>query len=176
MVDRIEVIRFLVAVVLLTAALATTPAALKDSTSAKASDLAKAPADKTAAGSAEWVARQVRDRNISFLVWEHPDADDERFLYLPALGRVRRIAGQEKDQSVVGSALSYEDIGGRDIADYTYALPPATRRGSVLTTRVILPDCSNPGRRRRTLAGRVSRHLPSMDGVQDSPGRPSAAH
>ena len=59
-------------------------------------------------------------RNTAFLVWEHPDADDERFLYLPALGRVRRIAGQEKDESFVGSDLSYEDIGGRDIADYTY--------------------------------------------------------
>ena len=60
-------------------------------------------------------------RNTGFLVWEHPGADDERFLYLPALGRVRRIAGQEKDESFVGSDLSYEDIGGRDIADYTYA-------------------------------------------------------
>ena len=60
-------------------------------------------------------------RNTAFLVWEHPGADDERFLYLPALGRVRRIAGQEKDESFVGSDLSYEDIGGRDIADYTYA-------------------------------------------------------
>lgn len=35
-------------------------------------------------------------RSTAVLVWEHPDADDERFLYLPALGRVRRIAGQEK--------------------------------------------------------------------------------
>ena len=60
-------------------------------------------------------------RNTAFLVWEHPDADDERFLYLPALGRVRRIAGEEKQESFVGSDLSYEDIGGRDVADYTYA-------------------------------------------------------
>ena len=60
-------------------------------------------------------------RNTGFLVWEHPGADDERFLYLPALGRVRRIAGEEKQESFVGSDLSYEDIGGRDIADYTYA-------------------------------------------------------
>ena len=60
-------------------------------------------------------------RNTGFLVWEHPAADDERFLYLPALGRVRRIAGEEKQESFVGSDLSYEDIGGRDIADYTYA-------------------------------------------------------
>jgi hypothetical protein len=60
-------------------------------------------------------------RGTSFLVWEHIDAPDERFLYLPALGRVRRIAGQEKQESFVGSDLSYADIGGRDIADYTYA-------------------------------------------------------
>lgn len=60
-------------------------------------------------------------RNTAFLVWEHPDADDERFLYLPALGRVRRIAGEEKQESFVGSDLSYEDIGGRDIADYTWS-------------------------------------------------------
>lgn len=60
-------------------------------------------------------------RGTSFLVWEHGDAADERFLYLPALGRVRRIAGQEKQESFVGSDLSYEDIGGRDVADYTYA-------------------------------------------------------
>jgi len=59
-------------------------------------------------------------RGTSFLVWEHPDSDDERFLFLPALGRVRRIAGQEKQESFVGSDLSYEDIGGRDVADYTY--------------------------------------------------------
>src|SRR5688572_21200561 len=31
-------------------------------------------------------------RGTSFLVWEHPAAEDERFLYLPSLGRVRRIA------------------------------------------------------------------------------------
>jgi hypothetical protein len=60
-------------------------------------------------------------RNTAFLVWEHPDADDERFLFLPALGRVRRIAGEEKQESFVGSDLSYEDIGGRDIADYAWS-------------------------------------------------------
>lgn len=64
-------------------------------------------------------------RGTAFLVWEHPGEDDERFLYLPALGRVRRIAGAEKQESFVGSDLSYEDIGGRDLADYTYAFVDA---------------------------------------------------
>ena len=60
-------------------------------------------------------------RGTGLLVWEHPNADDERFLYLPALGRVRRIAGAERQESFVGSDLSYEDVGGRDLADYAYA-------------------------------------------------------
>ena len=60
-------------------------------------------------------------KGTGFLVWEHAQADDERFLYLPALGRVRRIAGAEKQESFVGSDLSYEDIGGREVTDYTYA-------------------------------------------------------
>jgi Outer membrane lipoprotein-sorting protein len=30
----------------------------------------------------------------------------ERFLYVPALGRVRRIAGSEKQESFVGSDLT----------------------------------------------------------------------
>jgi hypothetical protein len=63
-------------------------------------------------------------KGTGFLVWEHPKGDDERFLYLPALGRVRRIAGAETQESFVGSDLSYEDIGGRELDEYTYALAP----------------------------------------------------
>ena len=61
-------------------------------------------------------------RGTGFLVWEHPREDDERFLYLPSLGRVRRIAGSEAQESFVGSDFSYEDIGGREFDDYAYAL------------------------------------------------------
>lgn len=61
-------------------------------------------------------------KGTGFLVLEHPGGDDERFLYLPALGRVRRIAGEEKQDSFVGSDFTYEDIGGRELGDYTYSL------------------------------------------------------
>ncbi|MEO5894858.1 MAG: outer membrane lipoprotein-sorting protein [Vicinamibacterales bacterium] len=61
-------------------------------------------------------------RGTGFLVWEHPSAEDERFLYLPSLGRVRRIAGTETQESFVGSDFTYEDIGGREFDEYTYSL------------------------------------------------------
>lgn len=67
-------------------------------------------------------------RNTGFLVWETPGKEDERFLFLPALGRVRRISGAEKQESFVGSDLSYEDIGGRQVEDYTYTF--TDERGS----------------------------------------------
>jgi len=64
-------------------------------------------------------------RGTAFLVWEHPAADDERFLFLPALGRVRRIVGAETQDSFVGSDFSYEDIGGREFDDSTYTMVDA---------------------------------------------------
>jgi Outer membrane lipoprotein-sorting protein len=61
-------------------------------------------------------------KGTSFLVWEHPGTEDERFLYLPALGRVRRITGAEAQDSFVGSDFTYEDISGRELDEYTYGM------------------------------------------------------
>jgi hypothetical protein len=61
-------------------------------------------------------------KGTAFLVWEHPNADDERFLFLPSLGRARRIASEETQGSFVGSDFTYEDIGGREFESYTYRL------------------------------------------------------
>ena len=54
-----------------------------------------------------------------------PTAEDERFLFLPSLGRVRRIAGSETQESFVGSDFTYEDIGGRELDEYTYSFAGA---------------------------------------------------
>jgi hypothetical protein len=61
-------------------------------------------------------------KGTGFLVWEHPGSEDERFLFLPSLARVRRIAGAETQESFVGSDFTYEDIGGRELDEYTYAI------------------------------------------------------
>ena len=59
-------------------------------------------------------------KGTGLLVWKHAKAESERFLFLPALGRVRRIAAGEAQESFVGSDFSYEDIGGQDLDAYTY--------------------------------------------------------
>jgi len=83
---------------------------------------------KSAAGGDRMLIRFTYPNDIkgtAFLVWEHPAAEDERFLYLPSLGRVRRITGAEAQDNFVGSDFTYEDISGRELDDYTYTMVDA---------------------------------------------------
>jgi hypothetical protein len=50
-----------------------------------------------------------------FMVWKHVGGDDDRWLYLPALDLVKRIAAADKRTSFVGSDFYYEDVSGRSI-------------------------------------------------------------
>jgi hypothetical protein len=47
---------------------------------------------------------------------------DETLVYLPALDRVRRVAGGQRGESFFGSDFAYEDVEGIDPDDYTYVL------------------------------------------------------
>lgn len=57
-----------------------------------------------------------------FMVWKHLNADDDRWLYLPALDLVKRISAKEKRTSFVGSDFFYEDVSGRNINDDVHVL------------------------------------------------------
>jgi len=48
------------------------------------------------------------------------DADDYQWLYLPALKRVKRIAGRNKSGAFMGSEFAYEDIATQSLDKYTY--------------------------------------------------------
>ncbi len=54
------------------------------------------------------------------LTHEHIDRDDDQWLYLPALKRVKRIASRNKSGSFMGSEFSYEDIGNQHYDKFTY--------------------------------------------------------
>jgi len=54
------------------------------------------------------------------LTHTHKTEDDDQWLYLPALRRVRRIAAQNKSGSFMGSEYSYEDIATQELEKYTY--------------------------------------------------------
>lgn len=52
---------------------------------------------------------------MAFMVWKHLHNDDDRWLYLPGLDLVKRIAATDKRTSFVGSDFLYEDISGRNL-------------------------------------------------------------
>lgn len=52
-------------------------------------------------------------RRTGFLVHKHADGNDDRWLYVPALDLVKRIAADDRSSSFVGSDFSYEDVSGR---------------------------------------------------------------
>lgn len=56
----------------------------------------------------------------ALLTWSHKTADDDRWLYLPALKRVKRIAGNNKSGPFMGSEFAYEDLGSQEVEKYTY--------------------------------------------------------
>ncbi|MGD9872770.1 MAG: outer membrane lipoprotein-sorting protein [Kiritimatiellia bacterium] len=56
-------------------------------------------------------------RRMVYLVWKKvgEGQDDDRWMYLPALDLVRRIAPGDKRTSFVGSDFVYEDVSGRNL-------------------------------------------------------------
>lgn len=61
-------------------------------------------------------------RAMAFMVWKYTGKDDDRWLYIPAIKLVKRIAADDKNSSFVGSDFSYEDVSGRDLEDDTHIL------------------------------------------------------
>jgi outer membrane lipoprotein-sorting protein len=54
-------------------------------------------------------------RNTSFMNWSYndPAKDDDQWIYLPALRRVKRISSDSKDDYFMGSDFTYDDLGER---------------------------------------------------------------
>jgi len=71
-------------------------------------------------------------RKMVYMVWKHTDKDDDRWLYLPALDLVKRIAASDKRTSFAGSHFLYEDVSGRNINDDTHTLAETTDKYFVL--------------------------------------------
>ncbi len=55
-------------------------------------------------------------KNMTFMVWKYLDKEDDRWIYIPAVDLIRRIASDDKRSSFVGSDFTYEDISGRGAA------------------------------------------------------------
>ena len=61
-------------------------------------------------------------QGMSFLVLKHPGRDDDRWLYIPSIDLVKRIATSDKRTSFAGSDFTYEDVSGRDLDEEEHEL------------------------------------------------------
>ena len=53
--------------------------------------------------------------NTSFMNWSYDEAgkDDDQWIYLPALKKVKRISSDSKSDYFMGSDFTYDDLGDR---------------------------------------------------------------
>ncbi|HJP18157.1 MAG TPA: outer membrane lipoprotein-sorting protein [Nitrospinota bacterium] len=59
-------------------------------------------------------------KGTAFLNFTHKVGDDDQWLYLPALKRVKRISSRNKSGSFMGSEFAYEDVSSQEVEKYTY--------------------------------------------------------
>ncbi|MCO4793346.1 MAG: outer membrane lipoprotein-sorting protein [Bacteriovoracaceae bacterium] len=59
-------------------------------------------------------------KGTKMLTHSHKNDDDDQWLFLPSLRRVKRISSRNKSSSFMGSEFSYEDLGSQEIEKYNY--------------------------------------------------------
>ena len=68
-----------------------------------------------------FVFDQPRDvQGTALLTHAHINTQDDQWLYLPALKRVKRINASKRSGSFMGSEFSYEDMTTPEVDEYTY--------------------------------------------------------
>jgi hypothetical protein len=65
-----------------------------------------------------------------FLQIQRRDGDDDRFLFLPALKRARRISGNLRSNAFMGTDFSFADLDRRDLRDGEAKKLPGEKVGS----------------------------------------------
>ncbi len=59
-------------------------------------------------------------KGTAFLSFTHKVENDDQWLFLPALKRVKRISSSNKSGSFMGSEYAYEDIVSQEVEKYNY--------------------------------------------------------
>ncbi|HYP13851.1 MAG TPA: outer membrane lipoprotein-sorting protein [Bryobacteraceae bacterium] len=61
-------------------------------------------------------------KGVALLVVNHPDRASDQWMYIPEIGRERRIAMQDRSTRFFGTDFSFEDLEERDVDQYDYKL------------------------------------------------------
>lgn len=61
-------------------------------------------------------------RGVALLIVNHPDRASDQWMWIPELGRDRRVALQDRSTRFFGTDFSFEDLEERDVSQYEYRL------------------------------------------------------
>ena len=75
-----------------------------------------------------------------FMVLKYPTKNDDRWLYLPSLDLVKRIAATDKRTSFVGSDFLYEDVSGRNLEEDKHELTGTDDNYYIVKNTPVKPD------------------------------------
>ena len=97
-----------------------------------------------------FVFDEPRDvQGTALLIFAHREEEDEQWLYLPALERVKRISSSNRSGSFMGSEFAYEDMGAPEVEKFTYRFLREEPCGDLTCTvseRIPLDERSGYGR------------------------------
>ena len=80
----------------------------------------------------------------------HVNDDDDQWLYLPALGRVKRISSSNKSGSFMGSEIAFEDFSGNDYRKYEWEfIGEEEYEGEICYKLLSIPKYKNSGYTKR---------------------------
>ena len=98
-----------------------------------------------------FVFDQPRDvQGTALLTHAHINAQDDQWLYLPALKRVKRISAAKRSGSFMGSEFSFEDMSPGEVDEYTYKFlrdEPCGELNCTVTEQVPLDEKSGYSRK-----------------------------
>ena len=61
-------------------------------------------------------------RGVALLIVNHPDRASDQWMWVPDIGRERRVALQDRSQRFFGTDFTFEDLEERDVDQYEYRM------------------------------------------------------
>jgi hypothetical protein len=109
-------------------------------------------------------------KSMTFLVAKYPGKDDDRWLFIPGINMVKRIAAKDASQSFVGSDFTYEHVSGRDLEADDHKLVREEALGDK-ECYVVESTARSPAEYKRKLAWIEKRsYLPLKEEYYDAKG------
>ena len=75
-------------------------------------------------------------KGMGFMTYDYEFKDDDKWLYMPALRKTRRIVSSENAKSFMGSEFSYADITRLNLDDFDYSAPVTEEVSSVYCYKI----------------------------------------